>query len=252
MKIGAQLYTLREFCTTPEDFAQTLQKVAQIGYTTVQVSGTCDFDGAWLKTQLDRCGLTATVTHVKPDRLINETEQTLKQHQAFGCRRIGIGAAPGGISDETYDKFVSVFRPVAETLYTAGTKFYYHNHWKELTRASDGTPFLEQLCRDFPADRLGIIFDTYWAQYAGADPAYWIERLRGRVDCVHLKDMTCVDKVHRMMPIGEGNMNWEGILHACEGAGTEYAYVEQDNCNGEDPFECMRRSYRYLHSLGLD
>ena len=31
MKIGAQFYTLREFCKTPEDLALSLRKVADIG-----------------------------------------------------------------------------------------------------------------------------------------------------------------------------------------------------------------------------
>lgn len=35
MEIGAQLYTVREFCQTTEGFAETLKKVAQIGYRTV-------------------------------------------------------------------------------------------------------------------------------------------------------------------------------------------------------------------------
>ena len=41
MKIGAQLFTVRDFTKTLDDFAETLKKIADIGYTTVQVSGTC-------------------------------------------------------------------------------------------------------------------------------------------------------------------------------------------------------------------
>ena len=43
MKLGAQLYTVRDFTKTTDDFAETLKKVADIGYRTVQVSGTCAF-----------------------------------------------------------------------------------------------------------------------------------------------------------------------------------------------------------------
>ena len=41
MKIGAQFYTVRNQCQTLDDFALTLRKVADIGYKTVQISGTC-------------------------------------------------------------------------------------------------------------------------------------------------------------------------------------------------------------------
>ena len=40
MDIGAQLFTVRDYCKNLDDFAETLQKVADIGYSTVQVSGT--------------------------------------------------------------------------------------------------------------------------------------------------------------------------------------------------------------------
>ena len=35
MQIGAQFYTIRDFCKTPEDLALSLKKVADIGYKTV-------------------------------------------------------------------------------------------------------------------------------------------------------------------------------------------------------------------------
>ena len=38
---------------------------------------------------------------------------------------------------------------------------------------------------------------------------------------------------------------------APERAGVEHILIEQDNCNGEDPFDCLARSYKYLTSLGL-
>ena len=38
MQIGAQMYTVRESCQTLEGFAQTLERIAEIGYRTVQVS----------------------------------------------------------------------------------------------------------------------------------------------------------------------------------------------------------------------
>ena len=44
MEIGAQLYTVREFCGNLDDFSESLKKIAQIGYRYVQVSGTCAYD----------------------------------------------------------------------------------------------------------------------------------------------------------------------------------------------------------------
>jgi sugar phosphate isomerase/epimerase len=54
----------------------------------------------------------------------------------------------------------------------------------------------------------------------------------------------------RFAEIGEGNMNFRGILDACEQTGVEWAPVEQDNCYGRDPFESLEISFRKLRQLG--
>ena len=41
MKIGAQMYTVRELCRTLDGLDETMKKVADIGYTTIQLSGVC-------------------------------------------------------------------------------------------------------------------------------------------------------------------------------------------------------------------
>ena len=71
MRIGAQFFTLREHCQTLDGLAQSLKKVADIGYEYVQISGTCAYDADWLKQELDRNGLKCVLTHIAPDRLIN-------------------------------------------------------------------------------------------------------------------------------------------------------------------------------------
>ena len=39
MEIGAQLYTVREFCRTPAALSETLKKIADIGYKVVVSRG---------------------------------------------------------------------------------------------------------------------------------------------------------------------------------------------------------------------
>ena len=54
-----------------------------------------------------------------------------------------------------------------------------------------------------------------------------------------------------MEPIGVGNINFDRIFEAAEKAGTRYMLVEQDNCNGMDPFDCLKISYDYLKACGF-
>lgn len=252
MQIGAQFYTLRDHCKTLEDFSEALKKVAAIGYRTVQISGVCPYEPAWLRDRLAENGLACVITHTNQDRIADETQAVIADHEVFGCDHIGVGSMPGQLRHPgDYESFVERFRPAGEAIAAAGKRLMYHNHHFEFMKAPDGKLYLEKLMEDFAPETLGFTLDTYWVQYGGGDPAEWLGRLAGRVPCIHLKDMACVSFEQHMAPVGEGNLNWPRILAAAEQAGAKYLLVEQDDCYGEDPFDCLRRSYDFLRSMGL-
>lgn len=257
MQLGAQLYTVRDFTKTLDGFAETLKKVADIGYRTVQVSATCAFEAAWLAEQLAANGLSCAVTHTPPQRIAKETDAVIRAHQTFGCRYIGIGMAPGGMDRaDWYEAFARDFRPAARRIAASGALMMYHNHNLEFARTGRGREIiLERMLADFPPEELGVTLDTYWVQAGGGDPAWWLRRLRGRVPCIHLKDMAFAPgnglSGARMAPVYEGNMNFDAILAAAEDAGTSYLLVEQDDCYGADPFACLAKSYENLKAVGL-
>ena len=91
MQIGAQFYTVRNQCQNLDDFALTLRRVADIGYKTVQISGTCPYEAEWLREQLDKNGLRCVLTHIPVPRLTGELPQVIADHHVFGCENIGLG-----------------------------------------------------------------------------------------------------------------------------------------------------------------
>ncbi len=250
MQIGAQFYTVREKCQNLEDFALTLRQVADIGYRTVQISGTCPYDAAWLKEQLDKNGLKCVLTHIPVPRLTGETAQVIADHFVFDCPHIGLGwyAFNEEKEDESYAHFLDTFVPVAEKIHAGGRYFMYHNHDQEFKRTG-GQLVLEKLAQDIPAEKMGFTLDTFWVQAGGGDPAQWIGKLAGRVPVIHLKDYAYGRK---MAAVGEGNINFDRVFTEAEKAGTKYMLVEQDDCNGEDPIDCLRRSYEYLKACGFN
>ncbi|MDD6237069.1 MAG: sugar phosphate isomerase/epimerase [Clostridiales bacterium] len=252
MEIGAQLYTVRDFCKTPENFAETLKKIADIGYRTVQVSGTCAYEPEWLARQLKETGLRCVLTHYNLDKIKKEPEQTVAAHKQFGCKYIGIGCMPGPLEQSgTYDHFVADFLAPAKAIAANGALMMYHNHHIEFMRDGNGKLYLERLAEDFAPEELGFTLDTYWVQYGGGNPSEWIKKLSGRVPCIHLKDLAIVSGEQRMAVVGEGNINFDSVLSAAEAAGTSYLLVEQDSCYDENPFDCLKRSYQNLVAMGL-
>ena len=247
MKIGAQLYTVRDFTKDTEAFAQTLARIADIGYKYVQVSGTCAFEAEWLKAELDKNGLICPLTHTAPDKIVNDTELVIAEHKIFGAEYVGIGWYD--LLKNGSGKFVDTFLASARAVKAGGLSLSYHNHDFEFAKGESGKLFFDEIAESFSPDELKFTLDTFWVQAGGADPIEWINKLKGRTPCVHLKDMSYGRK---MAALGEGNMNFDGILDACVGAGVDYAFVEQDDCNGEDPFDCLKTSLEFLKSRGFN
>ena len=252
MIIGAQLYTLRDYCKTTEAFAQTLQRVADIGYTSVQVSGTCAYDAQWLADELKKNGLTCNLTHFSYDRIVGETEKVVAEHNTFGCKYIGVGSMPGWNADGAFEAFVERASDAAKKIAQLGSYFMYHNHNFEYEKQIDDKKLMFALSDAFPPDVLGFTLDTYWVKAGGYDPVEELHRLAGRIPCIHFKDMTVLeDGTKHFAPIGSGILDFEKIAEAAQAGGTKYAFVEQDDCYGEDPFLCLKKSYDYLTSIGL-
>lgn len=249
--VGAQLYTCRDYAKTIPEISETLRKVAEIGYTAVQVSGFGPVDSKELAKVLSDSGLTVAGTHVGWDRFLTDIDALIEEHREWGCRHPAIGGLPGEyFSEEGLTRFLDEVQEVGARLGAAGMDFSYHNHHHELTRYS-GRTWLDRLYSDSDPACVKAEIDTYWIQAGGGDPVQWIRRCAGREPLLHLKDMAMgPDKKARMAEIGEGNLNWPAILQAAEEGGVEYLLVEQDECYERTPFESLAISYEHLKEWG--
>jgi sugar phosphate isomerase/epimerase len=203
---------------------------------------------AFLRDTCEENGIKIVYTHVNADRLLNDVDNVIKEHEILGCKYIGLGMLPERYrSPYWYPHFKEDYLPTMRAIRDAGKRFLYHNHNIEFERYGDKL-LMTHMLEDFAPDEMGVVFDTYWAHMGGADVVGWIHRLKGRLPVVHLKDVAVVGGQTVMAPVGEGNLNFPAILKAFEEEGSEYALVEQDICIGS-PFECLKSSYDYLKSI---
>lgn len=258
MKIGAQLYTVTKSCQTLDDIAETLKKVADIGYTTVQLSGLCAYEADWMREQLEKNGLEAPITHFDANKIADKTEEVIEFHKTLGTKYIGVGGLRGlwdpkykETPIEFWESFVRDYVPAAKKIKDAGCYFMYHNHHYEFMDV-EGRLLYDYLLENFSADIMGFTADLYWFKEAGKDPVEMLNALKGRTPVVHYKDMIITpDGEHKMASVGNGILDWDAIIETSLKNGIEYAMVEQDNCYDEDPFVCLKRSYDFLSSKGL-
>ncbi len=251
-KLAAQLYTVREHTQTLEDFRASMRKIRDIGYTAVQVSGIGPIAHEDVKRVVDEFGLDICITHVGFDYLQNDLEAAVAQHKLWECPNVAIGSMPsdyreGGLA--SFKQFAREATEIGKQLADAGLTFSYHNHSFEFVRFGDRTG-LDVIYEESDPRYLQAELDTYWVQHGGGDVIAWIKKLKGRMPVIHFKDMVIYDGEQTMAEIGEGNLNWPGILEACEEAGVEWYAIEQDRCM-RDPFASLKISYDNLRAMGV-
>ena len=256
-QLAVQTYTIREFTKTRRDLASSLAKIAALGYPAVQLSAVGAMNGdapevtpQLARKMLDDNGLKCVATHRSWESLANSTAREIDLHQTLGCDFAAIGGLPGSyqsLGKAGFEAFLRDSVPVIAQLKAAGIRFGYHNHDWEFDRASSTVPLLDTFV-DAGGPDFFLELDLYWVSHAGVNPERLLERCRGRVPVIHVKDKEMIGNEPVMAPVGEGNLDWAHLIPACAAAGVEWLTVEQDECR-RDPFDCLRSSLEFLRSF---
>lgn len=250
MKLGAQFYSIRTECTTPEGIYNSFRKVKEIGYEIVQISGVCDIEAERLRSISDEFQLPITSTHKPYASIVNDTENLIKYHQIIGCPVIGLGSMPGDmrLSLDGVRSFVESMKEPIKKINAAGMSFAYHNHAFEFAPL-EGTNIFEILFEELPEAH--FIQDVYWTRFAGVDTLAVLERIAkaNRMTNIHFKDMK-TEPAGPMCPCGEGLTDFLPIAKLCKKYGIENILVEQDNAPDlGDVFVQMKSSFDHLNPI---
>lgn len=252
-QIGAQLYSVRDHCQNAEDMLKCLKDLKALGYNTCQLSGhSADISAEQIKDMLDETGMTCACTHIGFQQMEEDIDTVIREHRLLGCAYPGIGGLPGEFrTAEGYIEFAKRASKVADKLLDNGMHFLYHNHAFEFYRFPEtGKTGLELLLEN-SSESVQFELDTFWVQMGGGNVLEWIEKVRGRMDVAHFKEMNgTVESRNVIAPIGAGNLNWTSIMKACDDIGVKFAMIEQDNAVETDSIACMKFSHDTLAKLG--
>lgn len=244
--LGIQLYTLRNEMTDEESVRAGFKKIKEIGYDHIQPASMCNLTPEKFAFLAKEAGLTAAKcgTISAWSQILGDPDALLATHTAIGAKNIGIGYMPPEWRDcpENVTRFIAKANEFAEYAASKGFTVGYHNHSFEF-RKIGGVRLMDRLVNEL-SENFNFILDTYWVQHGGGDVRYWIKKLAGRIEVLHLKDMEMED-TQTFCEVGNGNLNFEGIMEEADKAGIKTYVVEQDTCKG-DPFESIRMSYEYI------
>ena len=248
-QVAIQLYTLRDFCKTTEDYAATLKRVREIGYRAIQISAVGPIPEKDLRSIAEGEGLVICATHEPAHKILNETQSVVDRLAALGCTYTAY-PNPAGVAMDDPEGIRSLCEKLdaaGAILQAAGQVLCYHNHAVELFRLN-GKPVLETIYSCTSPQNLQGEPDTYWLQAGGVDPAAWCRRLKGRLPLLHIKDYAVgPDGKPYFAEIGYGNLDFKTIIAAGEESGCRWFIVEQDVCPG-DPFVSIKKSFDYIQA----
>ncbi|BCG59048.1 sugar phosphate isomerase/epimerase family protein [Paenibacillus sp. URB8-2] len=245
LKIGLQLYTLRE--ELERDFEGTLRKVAALGYSGVEFFHYFGRSADEVKSLLEETGLTAVGAHRPYDVLLENADAEIDYILKIGSPYLIVPY----LSEEQrsdWSKVAANLRTLGEKCKEKGAVLFYHNHDFELRESSGGLTAFDYLYSEVPSELLQVEMDTCWVQYGGYDPVQYIGKYAGRLPLIHLKDMKLrEDGSAETVVLGEGEVDLPAILEAAEQAGAEWALVEQDYCS-RPPIESVAASMEWLNT----
>ncbi len=251
--LSVQLYTVRNFLTTPEAIAASLKKIHAIGYRFVEISSLEHIPMTETKAMLDEAGLQVSAIHFDFEPLLANLDKCLEQCRVFDTKNIILSMMPEAYAQDGcagFQRFIDQAILLCEKVHTAGFTISYHNHNYEFTRF-DGRLALDWIFEATATHHLDMEIDTHWIQMGGGNPVAWIRKVTGRMNSVHLKDFAVEMWTPIFAEVGQGNLNWSEIIPACHETGVEFFVVEQDECR-RDPFESLKLSYEFLKTFGLE
>ena len=247
--IGAQVSSLRPFLQTRREVRSAFFKLHQAGYRAVQLQWLSPaLSPAFIAGALQEAGLKSVSTQDYFEQVEQDWEATLQLHRLCGSRDVCVSGIPGEDLDlSACANFTVKANEMVSRLNLLGMTLSFHPRAREFARIK-GQTAVERVLEQTPGMRLGL--DCYHAVKAGEDPAGWIRRYKERVSFVHFKDYLLKDGAQRLVPIGQGCIDWVPIIKACKEAGIPWVFAEQESWE-KDPFACMEESLSYLKSAGL-
>lgn len=257
-RISVQLYTLRDQLQI--DLPGSLAELRRIGYTRIEHAGFVGRTAAGFRAALDTAGLRATSGHVGIPQPFDAAtwQRALEDASIVGNRYIvhpffGLDFATGQpIRDAAvYRAFARDLNRAGALAKRAGLSFGYHNHQLEFVRQNNGRRGFDILTEETDPDLVHLEVDLFWAWRGTADPVDLIQRHRGRIRQVHVKDM---DVNASFVDPGSGLIDFGRIFQHARTAGLVEYIVERDDA-GTPPrtpaqaLDTARNGYRYLESL---
>jgi len=237
LRVGLELYSVRK--ELDRDIAAALTLVRKMGFTEVEVAMLHGLSAKEFAVALKAAGLEASSMAAGYEDLQANLDLLKERAEAFSAKWVVLAWIPhsGDFTVEIAKRVAREMNEWGESLARSGMRLAYHPHGYEFHPEANGTAF-DVLLKETNPKTVFFEVDTFWAEVAGQNSAPLIARLGKRVRLLHLKDLRKGAKTgvftgaaadEDSVALGDGMIDWRGVLAAARKAGVEKYFIEDES-----------------------
>ena len=252
LPIGCQTWPVRQMVA--EDFPGTIQKLARIGFQTIELcspvgfadsgfAGLASYKGAELRKILSDAGVSCVSSHFSIQELRDNQGSRIAWAKDVGLKQMIVPSLDGPKKPTMDDvkRAADEYNKMGETAAKGGIQQGLHNEEFELSTV-DGKRTYDLLLELLDAKLVKFQFQVSTIS-SGYDAAAYFTKYPGRFMSMHVQGWSA--KTRKIMPVGQDTLNWKKIFTTAKTGGVQNYFVEMQ-------LDMMRASVPYLRSLQVD
>ncbi len=240
MKIGIQVSSLKPLLLNENQVRATFTKMAALGCGVVQLQWIDPSVPAEAIAEAAR-GMESVGTQDFYEVVRENLEYYVNLNRLTGGKWLCVSRIPERLkSEEGLLTFVEELRQMQKKLDAFGQKLCFHPVSADFA-AVPGMNAVTWLFDALP--EMDICLDLYHLNRNCEDMPGFLRRYRGRVCMVHFKD----SRAGKLVPAGQGETNWEGVVRACLETGVPYGFAEQETWD-RDPYLCLKEAMDWVEA----
>jgi sugar phosphate isomerase/epimerase len=249
LPIGCQTWPVRAMIAN--DFRGTLKVLAAAGFQTIELcspvgyadsgfAGLAKFKGSELRRILHDEGLTCVSSHFSLDEFRKNQDDRIAWAKDVGLTQMLVPSLDGPKNPTLDDvkRAADEYNRMGERAASAGIVQGLHNEDFELTKV-DGKRTYDLLFQLLDPKFVKFQFQVSTIS-DGYNAAEYFTRYPGRFISMHVQGWSA--KTRKIVPVGQGTLDWKAIFSAAKSGGIKNYFVEMD-------LPLMKASVPYLHNL---
>lgn len=240
MECGIQVSSLKPLLMNPQQVQEAFSKMSNLGCTTVQLQ--------WIDPSvpvevvadaLQENNIKSVSVQDFYDLVLENPDYYTRLNAVTGGTWLCVSRIPERLKTRNgLDTYIQELRAMQNSLNALGQKLCFHPVSADFT-AVPGINAVEYLLEQMP--ELKICLDLFHLNRNYTDMPGFIRRYGNRICMLHFKDS--LEDI--LVPAGQGDTNWKGVVGACLEAGIPYAFVEQERWD-RDPYDCLKEAMDWL------